>query len=77
MQTKKTNLDVMIEDQTLIYQGYQKALKAVSVNGTSMVVINTICDLVTVARDERYKLLKMKKETQENKKEIAPIIEVD
>jgi len=50
-QIKKTR---KMEELDLIYSGYQKALKAVKVNGTSMVVIDTLTNLVTNARREKY-----------------------
>lgn len=54
------SLDEQISDATLVLKGYREALQAVKVNGTSMVVINTLSDLVLDARDKRYELLKLK-----------------
>jgi hypothetical protein len=51
--SEESKINAMLADQTLIYLGYQKALKAVQVNGTSMVVIDTICALLVDARDKR------------------------
>jgi hypothetical protein len=54
------SLDEQISDATLVLKGYREALQAVKVNGTSMIVINTLSDLVLDARDKRYELIKLK-----------------
>ena len=54
------SLDEQISDATLVLKGYREALQAVKVNGTSMIVINTLSNLLLDARDKRYELIKLK-----------------
>jgi hypothetical protein len=54
--------EMTLADANLILDGYRKALKAVQVNGTSMVVIDALTELVIDARTKRHDILKSRGE---------------